>query len=313
MCVIDLNAFPVNVILKDLLQDKTTKGNIIFATDTYTVNGEPIDPKTEITVDLLREMGDMPIQPRCAKSRQEQADRTRKNAEVFTPVWICNKMNNYCDEEWFGRKDVFNTEDGQSWITSEGNISFPDGIKWEKYIDSTRMEITCGEAPFLVSRYDAADGTEIDLHDRIGILDRKMRIINENTDTEEEWLKWTYRAFQSVYGYEYQGDNLLIARINLLLSFVDYMRERLNREPTKSELRKITNIICWNIWQMDGLSGSVPMKTRDAVVRQASIFNLMGFNTSGFNTSETVTQEPIPCRIYDWRGNESITYNSIKE
>ena len=41
-----------------------------------------------------------------------------------------------------------------------------------------------------------------------------------------EWLKWALRAFQSVYGYEYQGDNLLIARINILMTFVEYLDYR---------------------------------------------------------------------------------------
>lgn len=57
-----------------------------------------------------------------------------------------------------------------------------------------------------------------------------MRIINENTEDEQNWLKWVTRVFQSVYGYEYQGDNLLIGRINLLMTFVDYLDNRWHRE-----------------------------------------------------------------------------------
>ena len=307
MCVIDLTSFPVKPVLKYLLQDKTTKENIIFATDTYTVDGRPIEETEQITEELLAMMGENPIQPRCAKSRAEQLDRTRKNAEVFTPVWICNKMNNYCDTEWFGRENVFNTENDRDWVPTEGVIAFPEELSWQKYVDSTRLEITCGEAPFLVSRYDAADGSPIEMERRIGMLDRKMRIVNENTETEEDWLKWTYRAFQSVYGYEYQGDNLLIARINLLMSFVDYIKARLDREPTTAELRKITNIICWNIWQMDGLTGMVPLRMREAVIQQASLFAF-----AGIENNDPAVQEGVPCRIFDWRGNESVTYNSIK-
>lgn len=172
---IDLKAFPVNIVLPSLLQDKTTKRNIIFATDVYRIAGDPIDPKTEITAEILQQMGDDPVQPRCFKSRAEQADRTRKNAEVFTPVWICNQMNNYCDEEWFGRKDVFNTENGRDHTVTEEKINFPKGKSWQKYVDSRRLEITCGEAPFLVSRYDAADGSPtsafIDGHFIVGFED----------------------------------------------------------------------------------------------------------------------------------------------
>ena len=59
-----------------------------------------------------------------------------------------------------------------------------------------------------MSRYDAATGEELPIESRIGILDRKLRVVIENTDNEADWLKWTQRAFESTYGYEYQGDNL---------------------------------------------------------------------------------------------------------
>lgn len=302
---IDLYSFPVSLVLKEILQDKTTKRNIIFAEFGCTADGNSIDPTTEITEELLREMD---IQPRCFKSRSEQADRTRRNAEVFTPVWICNKMNNYCDEEWFGRKDVFNIEDGQRWTRTEEKILFPEDRDWREYVDSRRLEITCGEAPFIVSRYDMADGSPIVLQERIGILDRKMRVINENTETEEDWLYWTYRAFQSVYGYEYQGDNLLIARINLLLSFSEYMENRLRRKPSLRELKRITTVICWNIWQMDGLNGCVPLLEREASVRQATLFDLLGMSET-----KEVVMETIPCRIFDWREKASLDFRNIRK
>ena len=73
------------------------------------------------------------------------------------------------------------------------------------------MEVTCGEAPFLASRYDAATGEMIPVARRIGILDRKLRVVSENAATEDEWRKYATHAVQSTYGYEYQGDNLLLA------------------------------------------------------------------------------------------------------
>ena len=106
--------------------------------------------------------------------------------------------------------------------------------------------------------HDSTTGEVIPIENRIGLLDRKLRVVNENTLDENEWLIWVFRAFQSVYGYEFQGDNLLIARINLLTTFCDYLKARLNRDATKSEITKIINIICWNFWQMDGLQKVVP-------------------------------------------------------
>ncbi len=43
------------------------------------------------------------------------------------------------------------------------------------------------------------------------------------------------------------------------MTFVDYMDNKWHRPPEKEELREIANIISWNIWQMDGLKGTVPM------------------------------------------------------
>lgn len=62
----------------------------------------------------------------------------------------------------------------------------------------------------------------IPIYERIGLFDRKMRIVNENCDNDEDWLKWSLRALKSVFGYEFQGDSVLIARENLLYDYMDY-------------------------------------------------------------------------------------------
>lgn len=303
--LIDINSYPVSVVLKALLKDKTTGKNIIFATSAYTENGRTINEKEQITVEILKGFGADIIQPRVSKSLEKQAERTRNKAEVFTPSWICNKMNNHCDTEWFGRENVFNIENGQTWEPIIEPVKFANKKDWQKYVDSKRLEITCGEAPYLVSRYDTTTAEIIPIHKRIGILDRKLRIVNENTDNEKDWLKWVYRAFQSVYGYEFQGDNLFIARINMLNTFVDYMRERWDRVPDEKELKKMTNIIVWNLWQMDGITGTVPFGKPQEEYQQLSIFDF----TVGINDSEP---EQLDCKIYDWRSNESLTYRSLK-
>ncbi len=131
--------------------------------------------------------------PRVLKKRDTQTARARGMAEVFTPSWICNAQNNLIDEAWFGRKDVFNTEytDEQGchrWKTTGGNIIFPEGKSWKDYIRDPRLEITCGEAPYIVSRYDTTTGETIPIEQRIGLLDRKLRVVGEHTNTSGEWL-----------------------------------------------------------------------------------------------------------------------------
>lgn len=304
MELINIKEYPVKNMLSALLKDKTTKKNIIFATDAYV--DFDVEAKTQITEQILLGFGALAIQPRVLKSMEEQSERTKKKAEVFTPSWICNKMNNHCDAEWFGRAGVFNREVDHTWVINTEKIEFEKPKDWQKYVDSKRLEITCGEAPYLVSRYDTTTAEIIPVSERIGILDRKLRIVNENADNEKEWLKWCMRAFQSVYGYEFQGDNLLIARVNLLLTFVEYMNDRWGHNPEEEDLKKITNIIVWNLWQMDGITGTIPFGKPKEEYQQLSIFDF----AVGINDNEP---EEVNCKIFDWRSNESLTYNSMKK
>lgn len=315
--LINFDSIEVKSTIKILLQDKSTKKNIIWATDTYSDNGIFFADNEEITEDLVSGAYSKIIQPRVYKAFEEQSSRTRKHAEVFTPSWICNLMNNYCDEEWFRRKDVFNCQKDKHRETNKEKIYFPDGKTWKDYVDSRRLEITCGEAPYIVSRYDTTTGDMIPTEDRIGILDRKLRIVNENAVDDAEWLKWTIRAFQSVYGFEYQGDNVLVARINLLMTFVDYYKERFKSAPEIRTLKKIANIIAWNILQMDGLKGTVPLGKPQEEVQQLSWFGDISNSISDSKTplfKQTISaDEGTECMIYDWRADRSIKYSELKK
>ena len=303
MITISLDTFPVSVVLPLLLEDRTTGRNILLAAEGYMAGGEAVPPETELTPELLERIGPDAIKPRCAKKRTEQEERTRRNAEVFTPVWVCNKMNNFCDAEWFGRQDVFNIENGQDWEPVTEKIAFPKGKDWRDYIASPRLEITCGEAPFLVSRYDPATGEEIsDLSRRIGILDRKLRVAGEHTQKRGDWIKEAIRAFQSVYGYELQGDNLLLARINLLLSFTEYLEAHGHRQATEAELREIAEIIAWNLWQMDGLTNCVPFAEPPAPAVQGTLFG---------DPETGIPDLPVICRIFDWREGIPFRFRDI--
>lgn len=158
-------------------------------------------------------------------------------AEVFTPSWICNKQNNLVDNAWFGRECVFNTEvdnpDGfHTWIVNAEPVVFPEGKTWRDYVNENRLEITCGEAPYLVSRYDTVTGEPIPVERRIGLLDRKLRIVGENTETATDWLKAAQAAYMSTYGYEWQGDNLILAREALLYTFIDYYHAKFGKDPS---------------------------------------------------------------------------------
>lgn len=295
----------INIELLDiLLMDRTTRKNICWATDNYISRGPFYGPKEPITSNLIVGKNTRVLQPRVSKSISEQSKRTKEKAEVFTPSWVCNKQNNLIDEAWFGRKDVFNMEEDETWLSTKNKISFPADKTWHHYVNAKRLEISCGEAPYLVSRYDTVSGKEIPINERIGLLDRKLRIVNENTEDKSDWFRWATRAFESTYGYEYQGDNLLIARENLLFTLIEYTIYKFGHEPSEDQLKKIAKIISWNIWQMDGITMAVPFKEKSRLGTNITIFEWGG-------EVEYKDTEPIPCKIYDWRSNESLEFRDM--
>lgn len=93
----------------------------------------------------------------------------------------------------------------------------------------------------------------------MGFLDRKLRTVSRYCDKPKEWLKWAREAYKASYGYEWQGDNLLIARENLLYTLIDYYVDKFGRRPTLSVQQEFAEIISWNIFQMDGVKYVVPM------------------------------------------------------
>ena len=233
---------------------------------------------------------------------------------MFTPAWLCNQQINLVDNQWFGRDNVFNSTGDHQWCATAEKIPFPteSGLTWQDYIDDTRLEITCGEAPYLVSRYDATTGDHIPLAQRIGLLDRKMRIVRENTTTANEWLAWSQRAFESIYGFEYQGDSLLLARENLLLSYIDYYRERFSHMPGLAPLRSIAHIISWNIWQMDGLKFVVPGSCNQQGDGQICLFDFGGKQPfESFVKNDSLLHTGIYCLIKDWRTGEITKFVSL--
>lgn len=307
-------------LLNIMLMDRTTRKNILWATTDYEAFGDGYKEFSEMMPEAVTGVHATLIQPRITKTQDAQAGRTRNKAEVFTPSWICNTQNNLVDTQWFGRQDVFNVEKDTTWETKDALITFESAKgDWKKYVDTQRMEISCGEAPYLVSRYDTATGQKIPLAQRIGLLDRKMRIVRENAVSAAEWLTWSQRAFESVYGYEYQGDNLLLARENLLYSYIEYYYDKFEQMPEIAQLRNIARIISWNIWQMDGMKYVVPGSCKPEDNHQITIFEFIGEEIPsdtgngcpGCVKGDIYRHTGIYCKIMDWRIKRSRTFISM--
>lgn len=284
-------------LLNILLQDKTTGNNILWATDSYEQKGKKFASFAPITSDLVTGKNRKLIQPRAVKSKEEQLLRTRDKAEVFTPLSIVKQMNDACDTKRVTKNN------------------------WQEYVALLKLEITCGEAPFIVSRYDPVSDKQelLPLAERVGFLDKKLTVVSKYCTTQDEWLKWAIIAFQSSYGFEWQGDNLLIARENLLYSFIDYYQDKFGELPNIEVQKEIAEIIVWNIFQMDGLKYVIPMscKTEKLIIRgEETLF--------GKEDDYVIEQECESCanktnkkhngiyvKIMDWKNNKRKRFVDI--
>lgn len=284
-------------LLDILLQDKTTSKNILWATDSYQTKGEMFAPLEPITTDLVTGINGSLIQPRAIKSKEEQITRTRDKAEVFTPLSIVKQMNKACDTK---RVTKYN---------------------WQEYVALLKLEITCGEAPYIVSRYDPVSDKQklLPLSQRVGFLDRKIKVISKYCDKHKEWISWTKIAFQSSYGYEWQGDSLLIARENLLYTFIDYYKDKFKRTPTLNLQKEIAEIIVWNIFQMDGLKYVIPMSCKSEKVIIKGEETLFGQEDdrieekpcSGCEKKTANNHNGVYVKIMDWVNGEPIKFVEI--
>ena len=241
-------------LLDILLQDKTTGNNILWATDSYEQKGKKFASFAPITSDLVTGKNGKLIQPRSVKSKEEQLLRTRDKAEVFTPLSIVKQMNDACDTKRVTKNN------------------------WQEYVSLLKLEITCGEAPFIVSRYDPVSDKQelLPLAERVGFLDKKLSVVSKYCNTHDEWLKWAKIAFQSSYGYEWQGDSLLIARENLLYTFIDYYKDKFKKNPSLEHQKEIAEIIVWNIFQMDGLKYVIPLSCKTETITIKGEVTLFG-------------------------------------
>lgn len=244
------------ILLIDRTRHKPSRPfNIIWATDSYMKYGKDYAPTKQIKREQITGMNGKLIQPRAAKSKEEQKYRTKDKAEVFTPLKIVKEMNmaiNWASSHWPA--------------TTEN---------WIEYITENRLEITCGEAPFIASRYDPTkNGGGVEpIKKRVGFLDYKLNVVNEFTNSKKEWLEFAEVALKATYGYEWQGDNLLIARENILQTVDDFYKDfcanklklKSKQGLTDEQLEHFAEIISWNIWQMDGLKYVIPLSCRQTI------------------------------------------------
>ena len=264
-------------LLKILLKDRTTKKNIVWATHSYELLGKGFAPSDRITPSRVTGTYASLIQPRSEKSKYEQKDRTKIRAEVFTPTWLVEKQNAYVEAEL-------------------------EDLALEDYIQVRWLEITCGEAPYMVTRYDTVTGEEIPLSERVGFVDRKLQRISREVSGEAAFYELVKEAYRASYGYEYQGDSLLLARENLLATFEDYYLAKTGNQPTLEQKKEIATIISYNVFQMDGLKKISPYSATQKQSQQLSLFS---------DELEVQEVEESKTQIKDWKKNKMIGFERL--
>lgn len=293
-------------VLEVLLRDHTTRQNIFWATSNYNFLGKGYEYESQILPELITGDNGNVIMPRVQKDKVLQQARVRDMAEVFTPSWICNSQNNLIDTAWFGIENVFNKEitnsDGsRGWKVNHEKIRFPKGKTWKQYIKDTRLEMTCGEAPYITSRYDTTTGEFIPVENRIGLLDRKLRVINENVESSGEWLDAAQTAYENTYAFEWQGDSLLLARESMLYTFIENYFLKFGKKPQLKSINYIAYIISWNVWQMDGLKGVVPDSCGTKKDTQLQLFGEQEEKPcEGCKSDNLLKHNGTYCLIKDW-------------
>ena len=264
-------------LLNILLKDRTTKQSIVWATHSYDLLGKGFSPSDGISPSKVT--GDYAnlIQPRSGKSTYEQKDRTKVRAEVFTPTWLVKKQNGYVELEF-------------------------EDLALEDYVHLRWLEITCGEAPYMVTRYDTVTGEEIPLAERVGFVDRKLQRISREISDEVTFYEFVKSAYRASYGYEYQGDSLLLARENLLATFEDYYLAKTGNQPTLEQKKEIATIISYNVFQMDGLKKTSPHSAGQSQSLQLSLF---------VDKLENEEVEEVKTQIRDWKKNRMIGFGRL--
>ncbi|NDP28784.1 MAG: restriction endonuclease subunit M [Flavobacterium sp.] len=269
-------------VLETLLRDHTTQKNIFWATNNYQDLGDDYEYASYILPKLITgEHGNL-IMPRIKKDKDHE--------------------------------NLFNTEiahpDGlQTWLVNPDKITFTNGKTWKHYMRDTHLEIACGEAPYITSRYDITTGEFIPIEKRIGLLDRKLRVISENVDISGEWLNAAQDAYKNTYAFEWQGDSLLLAREAMLYTFIENFENKFNRKPKLESIQYIAYIISWNVWQMDGIKGVVPNSCGDRTTKVADLFGEKEIITpcEGCKTDIIYKHNGAYCLIKDWSNKDLET------
>lgn len=199
------------------------------------------------------------IVPRCMKDNEDKKKRTVSSAEVFTPQWLVSEQTQTVDQKEFD----FPFYHKKGLVTKCFVKNSYTDTNWYNYVSMNVLELACGEAPYLVNPYNPITGEHNPVkingkYTRIGILDKKLILVSEYCDSMIDWVAFSMVALKTTYGVEYQGDNLYLARKNILQTIMDYFSDKFGEELDEDIAGFFAEVISWNFIQLDALKGVTP-------------------------------------------------------
>lgn len=261
-----LDAMPE--VLDTLLRDQTLSGpdpqqyhNIRWLTADYAAQGEGYAADDEMRVACLSGRQAWLVLPRALRVPQP--------ADAGLDTWQLNAQLNAEEREWFDGHDVFNVENpDHTWSVTRSPIQFPRAYhRWRDYILLPHTVAPCGEGELITSRYDLGTQCFLPTLQRIGLLDRKLRIVTERCRESKDWLHAAKAALASIYGYALRGDEVFLCRQAMLYTLIEWYLSAFDRRPQRQTLLLWARIISWNVWQMDASSLCVPGTSIYCLVR----------------------------------------------
>lgn len=286
-------------ILNIILFDRSASRDLVFATSMYKIHGELYKEDGYITPKLISGKMKNLIKPKINK-KPSDIDRVK----LIFDSWRFNVDNDKHNFK-FDCNNVFGDELGSCLNVED----------WKNSISKKILIMECEEATCLVTRYNLETKEVIEPFKRRGILDKRLNLINQNINDEKEWYDMVLVAYKSIYGFDYRGDNVLLARENLLHDFVDNYRYKFYKDPSEEQLIEVAKIVSWNIWQMDALKFVIPFSCINIRKEdfQLSIFEdeneaLTGNWCMGCRFDDFKKHNGTYCKIKDWDSGKIIKF-----
>ena len=115
---------------------------------------------------------------------------------------------------------------------------------------------------------------------------------------------------QSSYGFDWQGDNVLIARENLLFTIAEHYEAKFNEKLETQDIVGFAKVIAWNIWQMDGLKFVIPNSCCTKEIIDEDLFErrVVSKPCVGCLKNDNTKHNGIYCLIKDWETHRNIRF-----